>query len=95
MDGALRVNPLKTDGATASTIKAGDKLICWVPGKPDSTHHLTISGGPYSSDEDDYVVDVIHPDGHESTELTSTLGLSPDRYNGKWTAIAIFDEEDD
>lgn len=94
MSGVGRVNSLKNDAVTADTVKKGDKLICWIPGNSGSTRHVTIAGGPYVSDEDDLVVDVTHADGHTSTELTSTLGLTPDRYSGNWAAIAIFDEED-
>lgn len=87
------VNPLKHDAVTVKALKRGDQLICWIPGKAESVkRHLTVDSGTYVSDEGDVVVDVIHPDGHTSTELTSQLGLTPDRYSGKWVAIAIYDD---
>ncbi len=87
------VNPLKHDAVTVRTLRSGDQLICWIPDKAESVkRHLTVISGPYVSKEDDVVVDVAHPDGHTSTELTSQLGLTPDRYSGKWVAIAIYDD---
>lgn len=87
-----RVNPLKHDALTVDTVKVDDKIIYWIPGNPTSVHRVTIECGPYTNDDGDYVVDVIHRDGHRSTELTSTLGLSGDRYHGGWTAAAELDE---
>ena len=92
MSGPQRVNPLKHDALTVDTIAVGDKIIYWIPKNPASVHRVTVEHGPYTNDDGDYVVDVIHRDGHRSTELTSTLGLSGDRYNGKWTAAAEIDE---
>lgn len=83
------VNPLVSDVVTISTVVKGDNLVCFVLGSSQPIRHLTIDSGPYTSDEDDLVIDVIHPDGHVSTELTSQLGLTPGRHNGKWVAIAV------
>ncbi|MGB4762753.1 MAG: hypothetical protein WBP12_05365 [Candidatus Saccharimonas sp.] len=87
------VNSLKVDAVTIGTVKSGDRIISWTPNETESVkRHIIIDGESYVSNEDDVVIDVIHPDGHTSTELTSHLGLTPDRYSGKWVAIAIYDD---
>ena len=87
-------NPLKADALTGDAIKVGTQIKYWQPGKPNSVHRVTVTSPPYVSDDGDMVVDVRHPDGRESVELTSTIGLTGDRYTGEWTAIAIPDDEE-
>lgn len=89
----MHVNPLKEDALTISTINPGDQIISWEPNRADSVRYLTILGDPYVDDDGDLVVEAQHQDGHQTLELTSSVGLSGDRYTGKWHAIAIRDEE--
>lgn len=64
------------------------------PTPPEDARFLTVVSGPYWNETEDMVVDVLHPDGHESTERTSELGLTANRYTGLWDAIAIEDDRE-
>lgn len=94
MSGSKWFNPLNRDALTAADVSCGDQIICWQPGKSESTQHLTIVHGPHTDDDDNMVVVVRHKDGHETTELTSSVGLSGERYSGEWSHIAVHNEEE-
>lgn len=88
-----RINPLDIDALTSDSVKAGDRIICWRPGVPESTRRLTFVNGPYNDDEDSMVVDVVFEgETQPRTVLTSEVGLTGQRYDGTWTHIARYDE---
>jgi hypothetical protein len=89
-----RVNPLREDALTIDTIRSGDRIVSWELGWENGVKHLTIMGEAYADGDGNMVVDVRHPDGCVTTELTSTVGLTGQRYTGQWTAIAIRDQEE-
>ena len=90
MNVSTRVNPLLQSALTLETIRVGMPIIVRTP-PPNSRDEqtVTILSDPYHNDEGDLVVDVRHDDGHETTELTSELGLTGDRFSGEWYKVAI------
>ncbi len=93
MNGTGKQNPLHRGALTGDDVAPGDKIICWMPGQNASTRHLTIVCSPYQDEDDNWVVDVRHTDGRQTTELIYNVGLGADRYSGEWSYIAIADEE--
>lgn len=94
MNQTIRQNPLKADALTADTIKPGRPIKYWTPGDSKSVRVATPACQPYMDPDGDLVIDLIHPDGHQSTELTSAVGLTGERYTGVWRAIAIDADEE-
>lgn len=90
-----RVNPLRHDALTADNIQRGDKITYWTLGWDNPVKHATILETPYIDNDGDMVVDLLHPDGDETTELTSAIGLTGDRYDGRWSAIATRDRKEE
>lgn len=89
-----RVNPLRHDALTADNVQMGDKIAYWELGWDNPVKHVTVLEVPYIDSDGDMVVDLRHPDGDETTELASTIGLTGDRYDGHWGAIAIRDDQE-
>lgn len=93
MNESKRVNPLHRGALTTDEITTGERIVCWKPGDHASTRHLVVLNTPYTDEGGTLVVDVRHEDGRETSEPTSELGLTGNRYTGEWTVIAIRDEE--
>ncbi len=91
------VNPLKEDALTMSTVRWGDRIICWKPGEPSSRRNWTIRSEVYPQENDGgtLVVTVENNDGYSITLPADQIGLCGNRFTGEWSVIAILNEEAD
>lgn len=85
------INPLRADALTAASVGAGDSIRCWDPERVDSERRLTILSTPYLDQDEDLVIKVRFENGREDTVLTSSVGLSGQRFDGTWKIIAVLD----
>lgn len=88
-----RTNPLHEAGLTADTVKAGDRIVVYVPQTPTSAKRYTVVNTPFIDDDDDQVVTLRTEQGEEYDFLTSEAGLSGGRYDGIWTHVALIDTD--
>ena len=96
MNGTKRINPLDKDALTCDAVKPGDHIICWRPGVANSVRRFTILNGPYNDDDSTMVVDVKDKASNDVWTLpTSEVGLTGQRYDGRWTHIARYDEDNE
>src|SRR6478672_4543553 len=94
MSGSRRTNPLRSGALTLEDVGPLDRIVSYVPDKPETARRLTIVTGPYIDESGDngtgnLVVEVEHPDGHTTIELTSEIGLTGDRYTAAWTHVVV------
>lgn len=88
MQGAVRTNPIDPLAITMDDVGEGSIVSYRPVGGSQPARQVTLLSTAYIDDDGDYVFDVRHPDEHESVMLSSTLGLTCNRYTGEWTAIA-------